>query len=107
MPSWPLAPNDRLSYGESMKHIRSIDELVEFFGGDTELGKMLGLDQSAIGQWKRRGNISGGWHLRLLAELTGRGATVDPEVFGLSRDEAMPLFERLQKSEGRFLASFA
>lgn len=90
-----------------MKHVRSIDDLVEFFGGDTALADLLGLDQSAIAQWKRRGNIGSGWHLRLLAELTRRGATADPDVFGLTADEAQPLFERLKASEDGFLASVA
>lgn len=90
-----------------MKHITSIDDLVEFFGGDSKLAEMIGLDQSAIAQWKRRGSIGSGWHLRLLAELTKRGATADPVVFGLAPEDARPLFERLSRHKGDFLASVA
>jgi len=75
-----------------MTHIGTIAELVEFFGGDTALAAMLDISQSAVAHWKLRKQIAAGWHLRLLAEISRRGATVDPEVFGLSEDEAIGLF---------------
>ena len=75
-----------------MYEIRSIDELVDFFGGDTELAELLGLSQSAVAYWKIRQQIGSGWHLRLFAEIRRRGATVDPAVFGLTEDEARGLF---------------
>lgn len=78
----------------SMKIIRSIDELVDEFGGDTSLAEYLGISQSAVAQWKIRGSIAAGWHLRLFAELTKRGRTVHPSVFGLSEAEAGHLFLR-------------
>jgi hypothetical protein len=75
-----------------MKHIRTITELVDFFGGDTALAVMLDISQSAVAHWKLRDQIAAGWHLRLLAEIGRRGATVSPTVFGLSDDEAAGLF---------------
>lgn len=75
-----------------MTHIGTIAELVDFFGGDTAVAAMLGISQSAVAHWKLRNQIAAGWHLRLLAEISRRGATVDPEVFGLSEDEAAGLF---------------
>lgn len=75
-----------------MDVISSIDELVAFFGGDTALAEFLGTTQSAVAQWKIRGQIAAGWHLRLLAELTRRGQIVSPCVFGLTEKEAAGLF---------------
>lgn len=75
-----------------MTHIGSITELVEFFGGDTALAAMLDISQSAVAHWKLRSQIAAGWHLRLLVEISRRGATVDPEVFGLSERDATGLF---------------
>ena len=76
-----------------MKHIASIDDLVDFLGGDTAVAAAFGISQSAVAQWKLREQIAAGWHLRLLAEVRRRGATIDPGVFGLSDEEAVGLFE--------------
>lgn len=75
-----------------MTHIKSIPELVDFFGGDTVLADLLDISQSAVAHWKLRKQIAAGWHLRLLAEISRRGATVDPEVFGLSDNDVLGLF---------------
>lgn len=72
--------------------LRTIDDLIEFFGGNSEMADWLGIDQSAVSQWKIRQQIAAGWHLRLLAEVRRRGADVHPSVFGLSDDEAKGLF---------------
>lgn len=71
-----------------MKHIATIAQLVDFFGGDTALAAGLDISQSAVAHWKKRQQIPAGWHLRLLAEISHRGATVDPKVFGLSTTDA-------------------
>lgn len=68
-----------------MMHISSIAELVDFFGGDTALAAKLDISQSAVAHWKLRNQIAAGWHLRLLTEIHRRGATVEPEVFGLDQ----------------------
>ncbi len=75
-----------------MSEIKTIEDLVDFFGGDTALAEFLGTTQSAVAQWKIRGQIAAGWHLRLLAELRRRDKQVSPAVFGLSDDEASGLF---------------
>lgn len=84
-----------------MKMIKSIDELVEVFGGDTSLADFLGISQSAVAQWKVRGQIAAGWHLRLLAELTKRGRSAHPSVFGLTEAEAGDLFNRVETRHHR------
>ena len=74
-----------------MYDINTIDELVVALGGDTKIGRWLGISQPAVAAWKLRGQIPPGWHVRLLAELTRRGFSVNPEVFGLSEDDIAPL----------------
>lgn len=71
--------------------INSIDELVNALGGDTKVARWLGISQPAVAAWKARNHIPPGWHMRLLADLTKRGMTVNPEVFGLSEDILAPL----------------
>lgn len=73
-----------------MYDINSIDELVEAFGGDTALANELDVSQPAVANWKARGHISSGWHLRLFAEVHRRGKTVAPHVFGLTEEELEP-----------------
>lgn len=75
-----------------MYHIRSIDELITALGGDTVVADWLGISQPAVANWKVRGQIASGWHLRLLAETRRRGLSVDPAVFDLREDEAGDLF---------------
>lgn len=81
-----------------MTHIRSIHELVDFLGGDTVLADRLDISQSAVAHWKIRNRIAAGWHLRLLAELRVKGATVDPSVFGMTEGEFRGLFDPLESS---------
>ena len=79
--------------------INSIYELVDTLGGDTKVASWLGISQSAVSQWKLRGQIATGWHIRLLAELTRRGKTINPAVFGLTSDDLAPLLGKTATSE--------
>lgn len=74
-----------------MYDINTIDELVEELGGDTAVARQFGITQPAVANWKIRGNIGPGWHMRLYAELRGRHKTVNPNVFGMSEEEFAPL----------------
>ena len=76
-----------------MYDINSITELVDAFGGDTKLANRLGISQPAVAAWKPRGHIPPGWHMRLWSELTRRGYSVNPEVFGWSEDDIAPLVD--------------
>lgn len=72
--------------------IRSIDQLVDFFGGNSALAAWLGIDPTAVAQWKLRGQIGSGWHLILLSEVRRRGSDVHiPSVFGLTEDQSRGL----------------
>jgi len=77
-----------------MYEIRTIDELVEALGGDTVVAHWLGISQPAVANWKVRGQIASGWHLRILARLKQERRLVDPALFGLTADEASGLFDR-------------
>lgn len=94
-----------------MMHISSIAELVEFFGGDTALAAELDISQSAVAHWKLRKQIAAGWHLRLLAMIIRRGASVAAEVFGLDEAElealAGPMKKRAPRRPTRRLESRA
>ena len=74
------------------KPIETVHELVEFFGGDTAMAEFFGTTQTVVGQWKCRKAIATGWHLRILAEVRRRGATIDPMLFGLTEEDAAVLF---------------
>jgi hypothetical protein len=73
------------------KVLRTIEGVVEFFGGPTELAKWAGIKTSAVCNWTERGEIPPGWHIRLAIEVTRRGGKIHPSVFGLSDDEASDL----------------
>jgi hypothetical protein len=83
-----------------MKEIKTIHELVDFFGGDTAMADFFGTTQSVVGQWKCRNAIAAGWHLRIFAEASRRGVKVHPSIFGL--DEYPPgLLPDVQSSKKR------
>lgn len=68
--------------------IRTVDDLVEALGGDTAVAEWLCITQGAVANWKQRGEIPGGWHMRLYARLLAEGQDVDLAVFGLSDPDA-------------------
>jgi len=71
--------------------INTVHELVECLGGDTAVAREFGISQPAVANWKQRGEIGSGWHLRLLAMAARRGQTINPAVFGMSEAEFAPL----------------
>lgn len=79
-------------FGDIMNCIRTVDDLVEALGGDTAVAHWLRITQGAVANWKQRGEIPGGWHLRLYARLLAEGWEVDTAaVFGLSDRESRML----------------
>jgi hypothetical protein len=62
--------------------IENIDQLIEAFGGASELGRRLAITQEAVSMWRMRGEIPTGWHLRLLIDARSRGWEIAPDVFG-------------------------
>lgn len=80
--------------------IKSVDELIDALGGDTEVGKMFRLSQSAVANWRLRNEVPGAWHLRLLIRVSQLGMSIDPEVFGVSGDDADALNRLVGKKSG-------
>jgi len=73
---------------QAMKPINTIDDLIEAFGGASELGRQLGITQEAISMWRVRGEIPPGWHYKLFVEGRLVGLDVDPSVFGYEAESA-------------------
>lgn len=72
--------------------ITTIADLIDALGGDTTVAGEFGISQPAVAAWKARGEIPGGWHLRIWAWAKRERLKVDPCVFGLTRKEADDLF---------------
>lgn len=84
-----------------MHDIETIDHLIKEMGGPTKLGAWLGISQEAVSAFVHRG-IPTGWHVRLIAELKRRGRTINPDVFGISDEDARVLFlSHRQRSEAQ------
>lgn len=63
--------------------INTVSDVIDCLGGPTELGARLGITQEAVSNWKARGYIPNGWHLKLVVWLGGTGRSVDPELFDM------------------------
>lgn len=71
--------------------IRTVDDVIDALGGDTVVGKKFRLSQSAVANWRIRGEIPGAWHLRIFVDLRRMGLPFDPAVFGLTEAESEAL----------------
>jgi hypothetical protein len=80
-----------------MRTIRTVDDVVDALGGDTEIARWLKITPAGVNHWKTRGEIPGGWHLRVYVRLLDEGFDCDPVVFGLSREDADILISRNSK----------
>ncbi len=76
------------------KVLQTVDEVIDAFGGDRKAGinnsrvaKWLGINTSAVCNWRERANIPSGWHLRFYLEAKKRGLRIDQSIFGLEADE--------------------
>lgn len=84
--------------------LNTIDDLIEALGGPVKLGKSLDISQSAVSQWKVRGHISDGWHMRLFADATALGLSVNPVVFDLTEEQFAPLAVARSRPSARVAA---
>ena len=74
-----------------MKHIlNTVDDVIDALGGhktaaanNKAVARWLGLNTSAVCNWRERRNIPSGWHLRFYLEAKERGMEIGPAVFGL------------------------
>ncbi len=82
------------------RHISSIEELIEALGGTSAVARFCEYESdSGVSNWKARGFIPPAWHLRLLLELSKRGCTVAPSVFGLPDEEFTALVARRREPD--------
>lgn len=63
--------------------LKTVDEVIDAFGGNTVLAEWLGIGDTAVSNWRERKSIPSGWHLRLYLEAEARGWFIDPKLFGL------------------------
>lgn len=68
---------------DAQKRIETVSQLVKAFGGTVALAKWAGVTPSVVSNWKERGHIPTGWHLRLYLECKQRKLNVSPALFGL------------------------
>ena len=72
------------------KHLHTVDDVIDAFGGhktaaanNKAVAAWLGLNTSAVCNWRERRNIPAGWHLRFYLEAKERGMEIGVTVFGL------------------------
>ena len=72
------------------KRLETVDAVIDALGEGRTAGAnnrivaaWLGLNASAVCNWRERESIPSGWHLRFYLEAQRRGFEIDPCVFGL------------------------
>ena len=93
------------------KRLQTVDQVIDAFGGaktqaanNKAVAIWLGLNTSAVCNWRERENIPSGWHLRFYLEAGKRGMHIAPNVFGLE-DEAPVHVDRRNKKKPRARAA--
>ena len=56
----------------------SVRGVVDKFGGQTALAMLVGVNQSAVAYWVKRGSIPSKWHAQLLELANQNGLSIDP-----------------------------
>ena len=83
----------------------SASDVVKKFGGQTALSPLVGVNQSAIAYWVKRGTIPAKWHARLLqlASEKGISLTASDLIAGSAENvplPAPPYFDGLPANDG-------
>jgi len=75
------------------KRLETVDQVIDALGeaktkgaNNRVVAQWLGLNASAVCNWRDRQSIPSGWHLRFYLEAKRRGMEIVPEVFGLARE---------------------
>jgi hypothetical protein len=66
----------------------NIKEIISQFGGQSALAALLGVQQSAIAYWVKRGGAPGKWHAQLLALAKDKGIDIKPQDLIISSEAA-------------------
>lgn len=90
-----------------IKRLETVDQVIDALGEAKTQGAnnrivagWLGLNASAVCNWRERQNIPSGWHLRFYLEAQKRGMEILPRVFGLEGGE-MPKAIKKKRSGQR------
>lgn len=90
-----------------MKKLRTVDQILDAFGGarrtadnNKAIASWLGLNVSAVCNWRERKSIPAGWHWRFYTEAGKRGMEIDPKVFGVD-DQGSPQQAKKKRSARR------
>lgn len=62
--------------------LRTVDDVIDAFGGTTVVAKWLGIRHTAVSNWRAEQAIPNGWHLRFWLEAQDLGYRIDPRLFG-------------------------
>ena len=72
------------------KRLQTVDDVIDALGGhktpaanNKAVARWLGLNTSAVCNWRERQSIPSGWHLRFYLEAAKRGLQIGPVVFGI------------------------
>jgi hypothetical protein len=65
--------------------IASTDEAIDALGGNTDVGKIVGVSHKAVSNWRRwnRGRFPAETYLALNAALAKIGRTAEPRLWGM------------------------
>lgn len=90
-----------------MKRLATVDQVIDAFGGsktpaanNKAVAAWLGLNTSAVCNWRERESIPSGWHLRFYLEAGKRGLEITPEVFGLPEPERNGAAKKKRRGNG-------
>jgi hypothetical protein len=62
--------------------LRTVDDIIDAFGGTTVVARWLGIGHSAVSNWRKDQAIPNGWHLRFYLAAQDLGYRIDPRLFG-------------------------
>ena len=90
------------------RRLRTVDQLVDAFGGhrrqadnNKTVARWLGINTSAVCNWRERKSIPSGWHMRLYLEAEKRGMEVDPKLFGVDAESQVAAPRRKRSAAAR------
>lgn len=86
------------------KRLQTVDDVIDALGGhktaaanNKAVARWLGLNTSAVCNWRERQNIPSGWHLRFYLEAAKLGLEISAVVFGI--EDQPPPRSRVSKKK--------
>ncbi len=70
-----------MNNGPMRQEIKTVDELVESFGGTAKFARWLDVGMSTVSNWRASGEIPRGYHLCIYLETRKRRLRVAPALF--------------------------